>query len=40
MDTRHGCVLGGLRNRDPIMAEIILASSHNPWSPHRPLQGW
>ncbi|MFD4872304.1 sulfatase [Streptomyces sp. NPDC058420] len=23
----------GKKNRDPIMAEIILASSHNPWSP-------
>ncbi|MFD3501853.1 sulfatase [Streptomyces sp. NPDC058676] len=23
----------GRKNRDPIMAEIILASSHNPWSP-------
>ncbi|MET7453401.1 sulfatase [Streptomyces sp. NPDC005574] len=23
----------GKKNRDPIMAEIILASSHNPWAP-------
>ncbi|WP_317441681.1 sulfatase [Streptomyces collinus] len=30
----------GKRNRDPIMAEIILASSHNPWSPIAHMIDW
>ncbi|MFF4360058.1 sulfatase [Streptomyces sp. NPDC001604] len=28
------------KNRDPIMAEIILASSHNPWSPIAHMIDW
>ncbi|GGX54712.1 hypothetical protein GCM10010321_84850 [Streptomyces chartreusis] len=30
----------GKKNRDPIMAEIILASSHNPWSPIARMTDW
>lgn len=30
----------GKKNRDPIMAEIILASSHNPWSPIAHMIDW
>ncbi|MFD3839288.1 sulfatase [Streptomyces sp. NPDC058642] len=30
----------GKENRDPIMAEIILASSHNPWSPIARMIDW
>ncbi|MFJ3803956.1 sulfatase [Streptomyces sp. NPDC090088] len=30
----------GKKNRDPIMAEIILASSHNPWSPIAHIIDW
>ncbi|MFF4805062.1 sulfatase [Streptomyces sp. NPDC001351] len=30
----------GKKNRDPIMAEIILASSHNPWSPIAHMIPW
>ncbi|MDH6628563.1 hypothetical protein M2271_006396 [Streptomyces sp. LBL] len=30
----------GKKNRDPIMAEIILASSHNPWSPIARMIDW
>ncbi|EGX54502.1 hypothetical protein SZN_37636, partial [Streptomyces zinciresistens K42] len=30
----------GKKNRDPIMAEIILASSHNPWSPVARMIDW
>ncbi|QOV33662.1 sulfatase [Streptomyces ferrugineus] len=30
----------GKKNRDPIMAEIILASSHNPWSPIARMVDW
>ncbi|MCX4703364.1 sulfatase [Streptomyces sp. NBC_01373] len=30
----------GKENRDPIMAEIILASSHNPWSPNARMIDW
>ncbi|MGW7257653.1 sulfatase [Streptomyces sp. NPDC054834] len=30
----------GKKNRDPIMAEIILASSHNPWSPVAHMIDW
>ncbi|MFI1725336.1 sulfatase [Streptomyces sp. NPDC020489] len=30
----------GRKNRDPIMAEIILASSHNPWSPIAHMIDW
>ncbi|SNX56318.1 phosphoglycerol transferase MdoB-like AlkP superfamily enzyme [Streptomyces sp. TLI_55] len=30
----------GKQNRDPIMAEIILASSHNPWSPIAHMIDW
>lgn len=30
----------GKENRDPIMAEIILASSHNPWSPIAHMIDW
>ncbi|MGW0335736.1 sulfatase [Streptomyces sp. NPDC003011] len=30
----------GRENRDPIMAEIILASSHNPWSPIARMIDW
>ncbi|MEU5890282.1 sulfatase [Streptomyces sp. NPDC047461] len=30
----------GKENRDPIMAEIILASSHNPWSPIARMVDW
>ncbi|MEU6144474.1 sulfatase [Streptomyces sp. NPDC047081] len=30
----------GKKNRDPIMAEIILASSHNPWSPIAHMVDW
>ncbi|KAF4408077.1 sulfatase [Streptomyces lycii] len=30
----------GRRDREPIMAEIILASSHNPWSPIPEVIGW
>ncbi|MFJ1969881.1 sulfatase [Streptomyces sp. NPDC087903] len=30
----------GKKNRDPIMAEIILASSHNPWAPIAHTIGW
>ncbi|MFE0477274.1 sulfatase [Streptomyces sp. NPDC058947] len=30
----------GRKNREPIMAEIILASSHNPWSPIAHMIDW
>jgi hypothetical protein len=30
----------GKKDRDPIMAEIILASSHNPWSPIPRMLDW
>ncbi|MFH0517875.1 sulfatase [Streptomyces sp. M41] len=30
----------GKKNREPIMAEIILASSHNPWSPIARMIDW
>ncbi|MDI9833099.1 sulfatase [Streptomyces sp. KAU_LT] len=30
----------GKKDRDPIMAEIILASSHNPWSPIPRMVDW
>ncbi|WP_105968058.1 alkaline phosphatase family protein [Streptomyces geranii] len=30
----------GKKDRDPIMAEIILASSHNPWSPIAHMIDW
>jgi hypothetical protein len=30
----------GKKDRDPIMAEIILASSHNPWSPIARMVDW
>lgn len=30
----------GKKHRDPIMAEIILASSHNPWSPIAHMIDW
>ncbi|WP_405622990.1 sulfatase [Streptomyces sp. NBC_00076] len=30
----------GKKDRDPIMAEIILASSHNPWSPIARMTDW
>ncbi|MCL8011631.1 sulfatase [Streptomyces sp. AS02] len=30
----------GKKNREPIMAEIILASSHNPWSPIARMVDW
>lgn len=30
----------GRKNREPIMAEIILASSHNPWSPVARMIDW
>ncbi|MGI5452032.1 sulfatase [Streptomyces sp. CA-249302] len=30
----------GKKNRNPIMAEIILASSHNPWSPIAHMIDW
>nr|WP_223189947.1 sulfatase [Streptomyces sp. TRM68416] len=30
----------GKKNRDPIMAEIILASSHNPWAPVARMIDW
>jgi hypothetical protein len=30
----------GKKNRDPIMAEIILASSHSPWSPVAHMIDW
>jgi biotin carboxyl carrier protein len=30
----------GRKNRDPIMAEIILASSHSPWSPIARMVDW
>lgn len=30
----------GKKNREPIMAEIILASSHNPWAPIPRMVGW
>ncbi|MEV0173640.1 sulfatase [Streptomyces sp. NPDC050803] len=30
----------GRKNRDPIMAEIILASSHNPWAPVARMIDW
>ncbi|WP_328429829.1 sulfatase [Streptomyces sp. NBC_00443] len=30
----------GKRDRKPIMAEIILASSHNPWSPNARMVDW
>ncbi|CAM5661955.1 MULTISPECIES: sulfatase [Streptomyces] len=30
----------GKKNRDPIMAEVILASSHNPWSPIPRMVDW
>ena len=30
----------GKKDRDPIMAEIILASSHNPWSPIAHMINW
>lgn len=30
----------GKKNREPIMAEIILASSHNPWSPIARMTDW
>lgn len=30
----------GKKDRDPIMAEIILASSHNPWSPIARVVDW
>ncbi|WP_371657666.1 sulfatase [Streptomyces sp. NBC_00280] len=30
----------GKKDRDPIMAEIILASSHNPWSPIARMIDW
>ncbi|WP_406728869.1 sulfatase [Streptomyces sp. GD-15H] len=30
----------GRKDREPIMAEIILASSHNPWSPNARMIDW
>ncbi|MFD5495705.1 sulfatase [Streptomyces sp. NPDC001812] len=30
----------GKKDREPIMAEIILASSHNPWSPNARMIDW
>jgi hypothetical protein len=30
----------GRKDREPIMAEIILASSHNPWAPMARMVGW
>ncbi|MDW4904047.1 sulfatase [Streptomyces sp. ADMS] len=30
----------GKKDREPIMAEIILASSHNPWAPIPRMVGW